>query len=181
MARPRPMWTTLTVAAFLVGGAASYCVDLRAAPRLALAAEEKGAPPEEKGEPAEPKLRAPTDAERKAATASIEAQLKAFKADDYEKAAKYQSAGLRDQFRTVEEFRRAIREGYPQFANYKSVTFGEARCDEKGDALQIQATVTGQDGVTVRGVYIMVREEGEYRVTSVFGGMRVKPSPKDIV
>jgi len=177
MGRWKPAWTTLSVAAFLLGGTAAYSVGLRAAPRLAQAAPEKAEPVE----PAEPKLRAPTDAERKAAIASIEAQLKAFRDNDYVKATKYQSSGLRGNFDTPDDFRRMMRQSYPQFANYKSVSFGEALCSEKGDVLRINATITGQDAVTVRAVYIMVREEGEYRVTTVLGGVRAKPLPKDIV
>lgn len=177
MGRWKPAWTTLSAAAFLMAGAAAYCVDLRAEPRLAQAAQEKAEP----AEPAEPKLRKPTDAERKAAITSIEAQLKAFRDDDYVKATKYQSSGLRGNFDTPDDFRRMMRQSYPQFANYKSVSFGEALCSEKGEVLRINATITGQDGVTVRGIYIMVREEGEYRVSTVLGGVRPKPSPKDIV
>ena len=61
------------------------------------------APPDAPVEP-----RAPTEAERKAASEAIEAQLKAFKADDYKKAEKYQSSGLRQNFRSTDEFRDMI-------------------------------------------------------------------------
>jgi uncharacterized protein DUF4864 len=172
MRRWRPL-PALLGAGSLMMASALYCPALPASPRpTALAAEEKP-------DAGEPELRVPTDAERKAAIASIEAQLKAFKQDDYEKAAKYQTTGLRRNFRSAAEFRQMMREAYPQFANYKTVTFGEARCDKKGDLLLIQATVTGQDGVTVRAVYQMVREEGEYRVGGVAGGMPRKFSPKE--
>lgn len=143
-------------------------------------AEEKGKPAE-KTEDAEDGLRAATEVERKGAIASIETQLKAFKANDYVKATKYQHSSLRDNFRTPEEFRKMMRESYPQFANYKSVTFGEARCDAKGEAMQIQATVTGQDGVVVRAIYVMVKEEGEYRVGSVLGGIPSRVVPREVV
>jgi hypothetical protein len=125
--------------------------------------------------------RAPTEAERKSAVDAIEAQLKAFKADDYKKAETYQSAGLRQNFRSTDEFREMMKKGYPQFANYKSVRFGDARCNAKGDQLQVRVTVTGQDGVTVRAVYLMVREEGQYRVGSVFMEERPRVNPSEIV
>jgi hypothetical protein len=131
--------------------------------------------------PAPMEPRAPTEAERKAASDAIEAQLKAFKADDYKKAEKYQSAGLKQNFRSTDEFREMMKRGYPQFANYKSVRFGDARCDAKGDNVQINVTVVGHDNVTVRAVYLMVREEGQYRVSSVFLEERPKADPSEVV
>ncbi len=120
------------------------------------------------------------EAERKSAIASIEGQLKAFREDDYEKATKYQCLELRKGFKSSEEFRRAIKVGYPQFANYKTVMFGEAICDEKGERLHIRITLTGQDGVVVRALYLMIKEEGEYRVGGVFGGAKSAPDPRNI-
>lgn len=125
--------------------------------------------------------RKPTDAERKAAIASIEAQLKAFKADDYTTAMKYQSSALKENFETADAFKRAIKQGYPQFARYKSASFGLATCDEKGDRLAIQVTLTGEDNVTIRAVYLMLREKGEYKVDGVHGGARQRVQPKDEV
>jgi uncharacterized protein DUF4864 len=132
-------------------------------------------------EPVVPGTRKPTEAERKAASTSIEAQLKAFKADDYQAAMKYQSAALRENFESVEQFRQTIKRGYPQFASYKSVTFGEAACDKAGDRLAIQITLTGQDGVIVRALYTMLREQGEYKVDGVYPTAKPKTAPRDEV
>ena len=131
--------------------------------------------------PVPPGGRKATDAERKAAAASIEGQLKAFKADDYAAAMKYQSSNLKDNFDTPEEFRRAIKQGYPQFARYKSIAYGQATADEKGDRLAIQVTLTGEDNITVRGIYLMLREKGEYKVDSVLSGTRPRTAPRDEV
>ena len=90
------------------------------------------------------------------------ADRKAFRADDYKTAEKYQSSALKDNFDSTEQFRSMMRRGYPQVANYKSVTFGEARCDEKAEQVQIRVTLTGKDNVTVRMVYVMVKEGGDY-------------------
>ena len=89
------------------------------------------------------------------------AQLKAFKANDYERATKYQSEGLRGNFETPDDFRRMMQRSYPQFANYKSVVFGEARATKNGDAIRVPVTLTGVDRVVVKAVYVMVREKGE--------------------
>lgn len=139
------------------------------------------APEEDEPAPPPPKLRDPTAAERKAAEKAIEDQLKAFKADDYKKAEQYQSAGLRENFESPEQFRRMMKAAYPQFANYKSVKFGQARCDDKAEMVMIEATVTGQDGVVVRAVYMMVKEEGEYRVGGVNTPTTRRADPRDVI
>lgn len=129
------------------------------------------------------KMRAATAAERNAAIASIETQLKAFRDDDYEKAQKYQARELRENFETLDQFRRMMKQGYPQFANYKSAKFGEARASEDGRIVEIPITLTGKDGVTVKADYVLVKEDGEYRVASVFGGSppATRLAPQDVV
>ena len=114
--------------------------------------------------------RAAKAAERTAAINSIQAQLKAFRKDDYKTAVGYQSAGLRHNFPSTEAFRAMMVRTYPEFAHSKSVTFGTAKCDAAGLHLAIQASVTGQDGVTVKAVYLMVREGKAYHVEGVAGG-----------
>lgn len=139
-------------------------------------AQDKEAPPA----PPKAQIRPATEKEKKDASAAIEAQLKAFKADDYEKASKFQHSELRKNFGSPADFRRAIRTSYPQFADYKSVSFGEARATTDGSHLEIKIVLTGQDGVTVRATYMMVREDGEYRVGGVQGGIPAKGDKKII-
>ena len=105
--------------------------------------------------------------ERQAAQKAISDQLAAFRKDDYKTAARWQSRGLRENFPTVEDFRSAITTGYPQFAHSKSVRYGSAVMTPSGAQLQIQAFVMGRDDVEVSALYVMVREEGVYRVASV--------------
>lgn len=112
-------------------------------------------------------LRTPTEKERKDATTAIEGQLKAFKANDWEAAARYQHSALRKAFPDLQTFRTAIRQGYPQFASYKSVTFGDSRCSSAGDRFEIRVLVTGTDGVSVKATYALEREDGQYRVAGV--------------
>lgn len=131
-------------------------------------------------EPAEPKLRTATEAERKPVMTAIEAQLKAFRADDYKEAEKYQHSSLKENFASPEEFRAMMHRGYPQVVNYKSVSFGEARCDEKAEQVQIKVTITGKDGVVVKFMYVMLKEDGLYKVIGVFGGGPTKSEPRDV-
>ena len=117
--------------------------------------------------PSQQTVRTPTDKEKKDATAAIEGQLKAFKANDWQAATRFQHSSLRKAFRSPQEFRSAIRQGYPQFANYKTIRFGDSRCSENGDRCDVRVLVTGVDGVSVRATYSLLREEGEYRVAGV--------------
>lgn len=108
------------------------------------------------------------DAKEKAAAQKvISDQLAAFRKDDYQSAARWQSRGLRENFPSLEAFRSAITQNYPQFAHSKSVRYGRAVMTPDKAHLQIQTFVTGQDDVEVRALYVMVREEGAYRVESV--------------
>lgn len=129
----------------------------------------------------DPEFRAATADERKKATESIEAQLKAFKADDYRAAEKYQSEGLRGNFNDLGQFRRMMQTVYPQFANYRSVSFGQATANKDGSLVRVAAIITGVDGKTVRAVYDMVLEQGTYRVSGVDGGVPRRPRNSEVV
>ncbi len=130
-------------------------------------------------EDAGPPMRLAKAAERLAAINSIQAQLKAFGKDDYKTAITYQSAGLRKNFASPDAFRAMMVHVYPEFAHYKTVQFGPAHCDLTGAHLAIPATVTGQDGVTVHAVYLLVREGKVYHIEGVGGG--AQPPPDDIL
>ena len=128
------------------------------------------------GGPDAGKMRPARAAERQGAAASITAQLKAFQKDDFQKAAQYQSANLKRNFPSVAAFRQMMKAGYPEFTNYKSVQFGDARADASGLHVLMPVTLVGHDGVTLRALYLMVREGRTYHVDGVMGGAR-PPSP----
>ena len=115
-------------------------------------------------------------AERSAAISAIQAQLKAFGRDDYKTAITYQSSGLKKNFASPLQFRAMIVQVYPEFAHSKHVVFGPAQADTTGVHLAIPTAVTGQDGITVHAVYLMVREGKVYRVDGVAGGAIAPPS-----
>ena len=118
-------------------------------------------------------------AERTAAVSAIQAQLKAFGRDDYKTAITYQSSSLKKNFASPGQFRAMIVQVYPEFAHSKRVVFGPAQADATGAHLAIPTAVTGQDGVTVHAVYLMVRECKVYRVDGVAGGAITPPSIND--
>jgi hypothetical protein len=163
------------IAGFLVLGASGFQTS-----RLMAASQTQRAVFEEKAQPAPTKLRTLTEVERKQVTGAIEAQLKAFRADDFKTAEKYQHSSLKENFPSTDAFRAMMRRGYPQVVNYKNVAFGESRCDEPGQSVQIRVTITGKDGAVLKMVYVMEKEDGEYRVLSVFGGQPPKSEPRDL-
>lgn len=107
---------------------------------------------------------------RRAALAAIQAQLTAFGKGDYSAAIKYQSVGLKQNFSSPEAFRRMMEGAYPEFAHYKSVKFGVVRSDGSGQHVFVPVDLVGQDGVSVRAAYLMLREGKAYRVEGVLGG-----------
>ena len=115
-------------------------------------------------------------AEKAAAVSAIQAQLKAFGRDDYKTAIIYQSSGLKKNFASPLQFRAMIIQVYPEFAHSKHVVFGPAQADAAGAHLAIPTAVTGQDGITVHAIYLMVREGKVYRVDGVAGGAITPPS-----
>lgn len=115
-------------------------------------------------------------AERQAVAAAITAQLKAFQKGDFQKAAQYQSVNLKRNFPSIAAFRQMMKAGYPEFTNYKSVQFGDARADTSGRHVLMPVTLTGKDGITLHALYVMVKEGKVYRVDGVAGGVR-PPSP----
>jgi hypothetical protein len=114
--------------------------------------------------------RVATEQERHAALSSIKNQLDAFKRDDYEAAMKYQSNGLRQNFPSAKVFRHMITNGYPQFAHYKSVTFGSEQIDTSGKFFEVPVIVVDSHGVKADALYDLIMEEGLWRVNGVQGG-----------
>jgi hypothetical protein len=119
-----------------------------------------------------------SDKERKEATASIMSQLTAFKKDDFQKAADFQSSSLRQMFRASGDFRNMIKTRYPAFCNYKKVTFGQAHSTGKDNpSVIVRIQLTGVNDEIVEATYRMIKEQGKYRVDSVRGGFSGRGFP----
>ena len=77
---------------------------------------------------------------------------------------------MRATFGSVQEYRQVISRAYPEFTDYKSVLFGKATSDQSGNLLALPITLTGQDGVVVQAMFILVQEGEGYKVMTVIGG-----------
>lgn len=183
--RSRPKFLPELVVAGLIFAGGAYFWSQNLAPQTPLAPKMVAAA--RATDTSEPNWKDAPDAEKKAAEAIIVAQLEAFKADDWDKAVTYQAADLRQNFASVEDFKRMIKTNYPQFANYESVKWGKARID--GSMLQIQVSITGKDGVQIAALYSMNKEpvdpkdrkKTDYRVSGVTGGQAQKAPDSKIV
>jgi len=112
-------------------------------------------------------------AERPTGTAviyTIVSQLNAFKRNDYVAAQSYQSTYMRENFASTDSFRKLIKVGYPEFANYQSVSFGPIVQSRDDRLVQVFAKVTGVDGKSVPAIYIMSLDHRRYLVSSVQSG-----------
>lgn len=118
-----------------------------------------------------PQVKPASKAERAAAQTVISAQLRAFNEGNWKEAAKYQSAGLKQNFPSPEAFGQMIQKTYPAFVNAKKVTFGPAY--SLAGHIQIEVNLTRYDGQVTKALYSLAKEKAGYRIESVFGGQTI--------
>lgn len=110
--------------------------------------------------------------ERKAAVAVITDQINAFKRGDFEAALRLQSTSLRANFASADAFGTMMKTNYKDFLTPKSLDFGRGRVPAEAGHLSIRVGLIAQDGVEIRAVYHLVRENKAWRVAGVSGGQR---------
>ena len=107
----------------------------------------------------------PADAEvTQQAQATIRGQAAALNAGDGPRALSYQSHALRHRFGSPQEFLQMINARHPEFRQSRAVYYGPVWVDKAGTQAQARVLVVGKDGRQVRGVYQLVREDGELKV-----------------
>ncbi len=107
---------------------------------------------------------------RAAVTAVIGDQLAAIRAGDADRAWSYQSRGLRRNFRSAQAFRSSIADHYPEFGHSRSVSYGPVWANPSETRAGVAVTVRGQNGRSAPAYYLLVKEDGGYKVASVYGG-----------
>jgi len=105
------------------------------------------------------------DAEVKSAQATIEAQLKAFQADDAAGAYALAAPSIKRIFPTVEAFMSMVESGYMPVRRPRSYSFGKSQ--EMGPAaIAQQVLLVGPDGKDYEAVYTLeLQPDGNYRIT----------------
>lgn len=107
---------------------------------------------------------------RSAVVDTVTRQLKAIRAGDADRAWFYQSQGLRRGFRSPKEFQSMISARYPEFGHAKRVACDSVWTDPSRNFAGVVVTVQGDNGRRARGLYLLIREGGGYKVAGVRGG-----------
>ena len=107
------------------------------------------------------------DAEVRAAQGTIEAQLKAFQADDGALAYSYAAPGIKRIFPTVDIFMGMVESGYQSVRNPGGYSFGKTEMIGPGSIAQ-QVLITGSDGREYEALYTLeLQPDGVWRITGV--------------
>ncbi|MEW9834976.1 DUF4864 domain-containing protein [Mesorhizobium marinum] len=107
------------------------------------------------------------EADVQAAQGSIEAQLRAFQADDTERAYSYAAPNIQRIFPTVDVFMGMVERGYAPVRKPARFAFGKVQEMGPGAIVQ-QVLITGPDGSDYEAVYTLERQpDGVWRITGV--------------
>lgn len=107
----------------------------------------------------------PATADEAAIQAVIEAQIEAFKADDFAKAFSYASPTIKNNFRTAENFGLMVRQGYPMVWRPSDVSFGESL--PHGGVIWQKVLIRDAKGALFMLNYEMVQEGETWQINAV--------------
>ena len=106
------------------------------------------------------------DASTQAAQSSIEAQLKAFIADDNATAYSYAAPNVKQIFPTLDVFMGMVTGAYKPVQKPRSYAFGKA--EWSGTKVAQQVFLVGPDGKDYEALYTLeLQPDGVYRITGV--------------
>ena len=106
-----------------------------------------------------------TEAMKKELAKVIEAQLTAFRADDYAQAYTFAAAGVKEMF-ALAEFERMVKAGYPIIAHSASAEYGLTL--DSGEEAVVNVRIVGAaDGQVVDYLYTLGKEDGAWKITGV--------------
>lgn len=108
---------------------------------------------------------APAAAQSEAVERVIGGQIEAFLADDFARAFDFASPGIRDVFRTPENFGRMVREGYPMVWRPERYRF--QALEPEGGRLRQEVWIADRAGRAWIADYYMIEVDGEWRIDGV--------------
>ena len=97
-------------------------------------------------------------------TAVIDAQLAAFRANDYPKAYTFAAESIQGMF-SRERFEEMVRTAYPAIAGSAKAEYGLAF--DTGEEAVINVTVENADGQRAQYQYLLKKEDGAWRINGV--------------
>ena len=108
---------------------------------------------------------APADADAKQVKATVDAQLKAFAADDARRAFSYAAPNVHDMFSTPENFMAMVKSSYPMVHRPASVAFLKAEIQAGGGVLQ-RVQIIDAAGDSWLATYALLRQKDKaWRIT----------------
>jgi len=118
---------------------------------------------------AEPELRPSAARERQEVRRVVEAQLVAWREEDFPRAYALAASALRAQF-SLPAFIAMVRKGYPEIAFNTRAEMGPVV--DNGTAARISVRVFGREGQAANVRYLLIREDGAWRISGVVGETR---------
>ncbi len=116
-----------------------------------------------------------TEAMKKELAKVIEAQLAAFRAEDYPRAYTFAAAGIKEMVGPT-EFETMVKTGYPVIAHSASAEYGLTL--DSGEEAVVNVRVVGAaDGQEVDYLYTLGKEDGAWKITGV-SELRREPSTR---
>ena len=107
------------------------------------------------------------DAEIRSAQGTIDAQLKAFQADDSVSAYSYAAPNVKRIFPTVDIFMGMVESGYQPVRKPRNYSFGKVQ-EMSATSIVQQVLIVGPDGKEYEAVYTLeLQPDGVYRITGV--------------
>ena len=97
-------------------------------------------------------------------TAVIDAQLAAFRANDYPKAYTFAAGGIKETF-PVENFEMMVKTAYPLIAGAAKAEYGLAF--DTGEDAVVNVTVENAQGQRAQYQYTLSKEKGAWKITGV--------------
>ncbi|MBE7213464.1 MAG: DUF4864 domain-containing protein [Gluconacetobacter diazotrophicus] len=105
-----------------------------------------------------------TAAVKQELTAVIDAQLAAFRANDYPKAYTFAAAGIQGMF-SRNQFEEMVKTAYPVIAHSAKAEYGLAF--DTGEEAVVNVTVENADGQRTQYQYLLKKEDGAWKINGV--------------
>ena len=105
-----------------------------------------------------------TAAVKQELTSVIDAQLAAFRANDYRKAYTFAAGMIKEMF-PAEQFETMVKTGYPLIAGSAKAEYGMSF--DTGEEAVVNVTVEGADGKQTQYQYLLKKEDGAWKINGV--------------
>lgn len=104
---------------------------------------------------------------------TVAGQIAALKASEGAKAWAYQSRGLRQRFSSPAQLMQVVAGQYPEFLHPRRVTYEPVFTDKSGQTAHTAILLEDDTGNRVSEDYLLVREDGQFKVR----GVQTLPGP----